>query len=583
MIYYVFNNNKPLKEVGDNRILIVHHCDKCNLDFVGEWDSAAFMDKDLEMSKEITQFANKKKCLVCNAKFSEMPEHHCINYGRKDRESILLCHRLAKGYPSSRPGEDRKDILLGNLVLDGSFHVLPSDQYCLESDLLNYNAVIPSSGEEVLTEMGIGIMSGDSFIRKDGKMWQIFFHDTTPESFVAALGKILQKNRREQAQKQLTELENKYSFDRSQDIEKKSQIEDKEKLKEYLGNLLLIEKNIFSLSRRLEELYFWEIVFKKDAFGSEKVPLFYTKQKLQRALEQQKRLKAKKVEDIEIKYPKKPTKPEKPTEPILAKPGIFNKKRILAENAALTDNYQRELEKYTLSIEKYHLDLEKYNTEVTLLEEKRQQDHQAAIAKADLSITKIQEKLKMDENSIQNLPSPEKAKHVIVQKEIKTVEDLLKKFYEARNHMYSCGVLFEKYRNFVAVSSLYEYLTSGRCDSLTGPHGAYNLYESEIRMNRVIEQLNMVIESLEAIKQNQFIIYSAIQDTNLQLNRLNGTTKQVFSALETINSKMTNMESYLDEIADNTAVIAYNTEQTAFYSKKNAELTDAMGFLVALK
>jgi hypothetical protein len=37
------------------------------------------------------------------------------------------------------------------------------------------------------------------------------------------------------------------------------------------------------------------------------------------------------------------------------------------------------------------------------------------------------------------------------------------------------------------------------------------------------------------------------------------------------------------KIADYTQVIAYNTERTAFYSKRNAELTNALGFMVALK
>ena len=43
------------------------------------------------------------------------------------------------------------------------------------------------------------------------------------------------------------------------------------------------------------------------------------------------------------------------------------------------------------------------------------------------------------------------------------------------------------------------------------------------------------------------------------------------------------MKSYMSKIADNTEVIAYNTEKTAYYAKKNAELTNALGFLVALK
>ena len=182
-----------------------------------------------------------------------------------------------------------------------------------------------------------------------------------------------------------------------------------------------------------------------------------------------------------------------------------------------------------------------------------------------------------------NKPTPEKAKHLILKNEIKAAEDLLKKYYKAKDKLYSYGILFGKYRNFVAVSSLYEYLSSGRCDTLEGPHGAYNLYENEIRMNMVISQLHQVIESLEEIKQNQYMIYSAIKESNKLLESLDSSTSRVISSLDEIKTRATNMETYMAKIADNTQVIAYNTERTAFYSKKNAELTNALGFMVALK
>ena len=48
----------------------------------------------------------------------------------------------------------------------------------------------------------------------------------------------------------------------------------------------------------------------------------------------------------------------------------------------------------------------------------------------------------------------------------------------------------------IAIASFYEYLMAGRCTSLEGTGGAYNLYENEIRMNQIISQLDTVITSL---------------------------------------------------------------------------------------
>lgn len=62
--------------------------------------------------------------------------------------------------------------------------------------------------------------------------------------------------------------------------------------------------------------------------------------------------------------------------------------------------------------------------------------------------------------------------------------------------------------------------------------GAYNLYEQETRMDIVIMQLDDIYEELEEIKENQYMLYDAICQTNYMLS----------------------------QIADDAAVAAYNTE-----------------------
>ena len=71
--------------------------------------------------------------------------------------------------------------------------------------------------------------------------------------------------------------------------------------------------------------------------------------------------------------------------------------------------------------------------------------------------------------------------------------------------LYGLNIIFPKYRNMMAICSLYEYISSGRCDTLEGQAGAYNLYEMELRQNVIIGQLEKVISQLESIKNNQYI------------------------------------------------------------------------------
>ena len=333
----------------------------------------------------------------------------------------------------------------------------------------------------------------------------------------------------------------------------------------------------------------------KEAVASEKILLSKDKNTLDKASKKYKALKSKKVEneitieDFPIQYPAEPIKPRKPDAPFLAKPGFFNKKRVLAENALRTERYEKALAQYNLAYEEYNEALKKREETIAFLETEREKEYKSAIENAKESLGKEvvaakdnYENLLEKYKKASDRPTSQKAEHRLLIEEIATAEELLKSFYKAQNDMYSYGVIFEKYRNFVAISSFYEYIFSGRCETLEGANGAYNLYENEIRMNMVIGQLNQVIESLEEIKQNQYMIYTAIQETNRQMKDLNSSTMSMVGALGEIKSRATSMESYMSKIANNTDVIAYNTERTAFYAKKTAELTNALGFVVAL-
>lgn len=93
--------------------------------------------------------------------------------------------------------------------------------------------------------------------------------------------------------------------------------------------------------------------------------------------------------------------------------------------------------------------------------------------------------------------------------------------------LYSADVIYPKYRTLPALTSIYEYLITGRCDSLTGPHGAYNLYEDEVRKDMVITQLSQVVANLESIKSTQYQLYQ-------QVSQMNQTTSAIAMELQQI-------------------------------------------------
>ena len=92
----------------------------------------------------------------------------------------------------------------------------------------------------------------------------------------------------------------------------------------------------------------------------------------------------------------------------------------------------------------------------------------------------------------------------------------------------------------------------------------------------MIAQLDAVVSSLEDIKHNQYMMYQEMCRTNSLLENLNSTMDQALTSIQGIEANTT-------KIAENSAVIAHNSAVTAYYSKVNAELTNALGFMVALK
>ena len=588
MDYYVFNDGKRLESDNGAHVYIIHHCQNCNTNLIGEWLPNATQSKlkDAKKEKEFFEFAALDTCLICGEKFTNNPEHHFTNRHIRKNTSGRYYLEISSSLPSIINYRGIKNGLRGVCC-----YTIANPSIILNSSGRSF-----TPGDKVITKYGPAIVSS---IMNDGRL-RLENYRNDFESMLSFFKHFQVERQKQIVTDMMEKFVNKCTVNNEDFSTNNISTKNDFNLKSYLEQLLLIEKNIFSISKRLEELYAMDYNAERDAFVSEKIMVLKYKNPIKDALNEYENLKAKDVEkDIKIKdfpitYPDEPQKPEEPAKPVLATPGFFNKKRVLAKNALLTEKYEKALEKYNLVNEQYKADVEKRKEAIVLLETQRENEYKLAIEKAKETLEKelsaarekyedLLKKQNAAENSAKDIPTTEKAKHLFLKEEIEIAEELLKKFYKAQNEMYSCGIIFEKYRNFVAVSSFFEYISSGRCETLEGADGAYNLYENEIRMNMVIGQLNQVIESLEEIKQNQYMIYSAIQESNRQLNALNSSTSRMVSTLGEIKTSAANMESYMSRIEDNTEVIAYNTERTAFYAKRNAELTNALGFMVALK
>lgn len=360
------------------------------------------------------------------------------------------------------------------------------------------------------------------------------------------------------------------------------------KLKDYLQNLIKTEMNIYSVSEHLKSLYTVRPETNRKARMKKHEPLVALTEQIKETQGQiEEAEKACKLAESYVEKMKASAPapiglvpPQKPEAPQLEIPGLFNKKKVLAENAARQNQFQ-------LDLISYQEDYQRYLEKKTKLEEQSAQQHQQEIdnaaqgeilAKKALA-DKQQELLSYQEKlaDLQAAPAADSAQlsfKNMIDKEITDGEEMLKQLYTCRNKLYAMDIVFSKYRNVVAISTFYEYLMAGRCMVLEGPDGAYNLYETQIRADMIIGQLSLVLQKLDEIKDSQYLIYSEIQSVNKSLDRMNETMNLAMKSLQSMDKK-------IQHISENSDIIAHNTAVTAHYAKVNAELTNALGYMVA--
>lgn len=122
------------------------------------------------------------------------------------------------------------------------------------------------------------------------------------------------------------------------------------------------------------------------------------------------------------------------------------------------------------------------------------------------------------------------------------------------NKYYNFGYVYPQYRGIVPVCTMYEYLESGRCDSLTGPNGAYNLYEQELLMKTIIGKLDDVIARLDDISDNQRLIAQEIRRSHSELSTM---LTSLDNAAQNIEKSTAITEYYGRVTAANTSYLAW--------------------------
>ena len=190
---------------------------------------------------------------------------------------------------------------------------------------------------------------------------------------------------------------------------------------------------------------------------------------------------------------------------------------------------------------KYKGCVEEYNE----AKEKNEQIYQQELAKYTLQVPLNEKKY-----------SEEKAQYEVAKKQVESLDTPLKETTKILDKVYGKDYIFPKYRNLIAMSTIYEYFVTGRVNELTGPNGAYNLYEQELRQNLIINNLETINTQLETIKNNQFTLYTELKKSNETQQKMLGALTEILNNTDSI-AASAEISAYCSRITANNS--NYNT------------------------
>lgn len=122
--------------------------------------------------------------------------------------------------------------------------------------------------------------------------------------------------------------------------------------------------------------------------------------------------------------------------------------------------------------------------------------------------------------------------------------------------------------------SLYGYFDTGVCTQLEGHEGAYNKYDTESRLDYIICKMDEVLKHLEEIKSNQYQLYSAIQESNAQFDKLISNTNYMMGQLDGIQAQGAQLDARVASLQMTSALTLYETacnRQETAYLRRMAE------------
>lgn len=142
------------------------------------------------------------------------------------------------------------------------------------------------------------------------------------------------------------------------------------------------------------------------------------------------------------------------------------------------------------------------------------------------------------------------------------LDDLKKMMKKMLDEHYSNGPIYRKYRTLPAICQLYEYFDSGRFTELGD---AYNQYELEVRLDRLIDNSEKALQVLYQIRDNQRLLFDTLLAVRDSVYSVNGNIDRCIQKLDYIAYSQEISALYLQQTATATTLLS----QIEYYRQRH--------------
>jgi len=117
------------------------------------------------------------------------------------------------------------------------------------------------------------------------------------------------------------------------------------------------------------------------------------------------------------------------------------------------------------------------------------------------------------------------------------------------HQLYKANIIHPKYRGLIPVSMFYDYVDTGRCSTLTGHEGAYNIYESELRDQIIFDKLDKINNNIQGMQKSMYFFSTRMQSALKTISQnMITSADQINSSFAALNAHYSSLQSSTDGI-----------------------------------